>query len=634
MGADAGAGPRSLKTNICGMMNKTGSIRLCVTLLLAVSLLGACIEEGPAVPDKSEKIGRLKLIASIEGSSATPATRAKLLDQAGEGGGAVRPDDLWSYWQFSVEDFDGDGKEDRLGFFAKNGAANGGSIENAAMTYVETKGFGTFTSDDDVDLAKLSPESSFFYFPYDPNANTTGIELRRKDPRAAFQGDTLKCVDFLLMEGFDASVLDAKGYIDGGQFYHGFSELIIMRGAGFDKPKDGNYTLKVYLKKPYTHLMIEPTAKGWAPKLVNTPENAQNGAVANSNGTEDDYRVWEAWHGHPYEIDGSDGAGTKRKQSVDAWYVLLPTVAADRAEVDYIEIVDNEGTTQRVSSLKFTDDPKGNNTNVYSKKLTPGWRYPFQISMQELEPTVTPFPITPWEEEVTITEERARGITDLSDYQNWVAAYNSFLKSGRNEEDKNESTAGGDQNVTHKDRLLQYGDRVVDQEGKLLYWHFYLRTDLKFSEEDTAFLLPELQDVLDGKSDEMSGSVFKNHTIAGLKKPFIEKLTGPYAVVQNLTFQEPVINYLQTKESVGVVAQTVSGGATVRACTVLKGNILADAPVGMVAGTIDGDGSVTDCVLSGFLFGTATYNKIVGTLTGTGRFENNNANSVIFNDKN
>lgn len=632
------------------MMNKTGSIRLCVTLLLAVSLLGSCTREEPAAPDEGGKVGRLKLIASICGS-ATHLTRAKLLDQVkAEGAGAIKRDDLWSYWQFSEEDYDGDGKADQLGLFAKSGAAAGGVIENASMTYVEENSYGIFTSDADVDLAKLSPQSSFFYFPYDPDANGSGIELRRKDPRAAFRGgpvDTLKCVDFLLTEGFDSSGLGEDGVIDGGEFYHGFSELIIMRGDGFDKPKGGDYTIKVYLKNAYTHLVIRPDAtNGWScvPKLVNDPAHAQNGAAANSKG-EVDYRVWEAWHGHPYEIDSSDGSGTKQTKSVEAWYVLLPTVADnpatkadERAEVDYIEIVDNEGTTQRVSSLKFTDNPSGNNTNVYSKKLTPSWRYPFQISMQELEPTVTPFPITPWDDEVTITEERARGITDLNDYQNWVAAYNSFLQSNRNEEGTSGNPEGGDQSVTHRERLLRYGDRVVDKQGRLLYWHFYLRTDLKLSDDNSGFLLPELQDVLDGKSDEMSGSVFKNHTVTGLGKPFITKLTGPHAVVENLTFQEPEINCLSQPgtESVGVVAQTLSDGASVRACTVLRGNILADAPVGMVAGTVEGGCSITDCVLSGFLFGTATHNKIVGTVTGTEapRFEGNNANSVIFNDKN
>lgn len=608
-------------------------------------LSASCVREEAAVRQEGAgKTGRLTVVASINGTGRT-ATRAELLSEVPEGGTSkgVNRDDLWSYWQFSTEDKDGDGKEDQLGFFAQYGGENGGPVNNASMTYEDVespagsgKRYGVFTSDGNVDLSKLADGGTYFYFPYDPHANTTGIELRRKDLRANFSGDPLKCLDFLQMEAIDDSGMESDGVM-GGELYHGFSELIIMRGEGFDNPKGGDYTIKVYLKEPYSHLVIEPQQSGnaWTcvPKLIFSPGSVTNGTALNSNEGQD-YHVWEAWKGYNYGITDMDAVGR------EAWYVILPTVGTgnSRTEVDYIELIDNDGVRQRVSSLRLSNDKnKASDPDNFTKKLTSGWRYPMEISMQELVPTVNPYPIVAWGEEQTITDERARGINDLNEYQQWLAAYNSYLKDGR--KDEGESEADGDQTMTHMQQLLKYGDRVVDEvTHKVLYWHFYLRADLDLSVNE-GFEIDELQDVLDGRSDALNNSVFQNHKITGLQHPFIKTLTGPYAAVQNIDFSEPEINNPSETNPIGIVAQEIADGGLVDKCNVIKGTILTGGPVGMVAGSIEGGtrdrkSRIANCNLSGFIFGTQSVDKIVGEKDNDAVEEGNNAASVIFNDKN
>ena len=587
-----------------------------IAAVLAALSAGSCARE--YVPGESGDTHTVPLAVSAAiGGTTTAATRA-----AGAHFNKKPWEDRWSYYRFT--------EGDRMGFFSRYGdpeTPNGkGPLTNIPMTYgsVEVgdkdgnkKSYGVFTSDEvaNINPSLLSDNTTFAYFPYDENTSTeTGFELRRTDDTDTENPGVLKCVDFLLVEqGMDVGRLDSEGMLY-AELYHGFSELIIMRGKGFDAPPKGFEAINVVLKPQeglagYTHLKINPKVSGnsWSCEisLVYAPDK-----VTNSR-DDSDYLRWEAWVGDNYAITDED------KEGRPASYVILPTLEKGsidkRVEVDYIELYDNEGIKQTVSALKLSNDAASDKDPArYTKRLTPGWRYPFEISMQELGPTVNPFPIVGWEENRDITDERKCGIYSQQEFSDWLEAYNAYLS------DKGETNFG---------KLLQYGDRVYDNDNKFLYWKFYLRTDLdECKADENGVIIPELRDVLDGLSYTLSNSEFQNHSIKRLKNIFVGEMDGEYAAIQNITFSRPEINTPNNTAAVGVVVGTMSGG-TVKNCNVNSGNIISGGPVGMIAGTMSG-GSIEDCDSSGMLIGASTYNNIVGEHTG-GTFKNNRTNVVF-----
>lgn len=521
-------------------------------------------------------------------------------------------EDYWSYYKFDIGD--------TMGFFSQHGNESvnegQGALENVPLVYDVINGVGIFTSLDGTNISPslLTGSTTYVYFPYDANVQSPGLELRRLD-----SDNVLKCVDCLTTDGLDLEGLEKDGMMY-ATFYHTFSELIIIRGEGFNNLKEGvDPSIKVVMKDSYTHLKITPTDDGtsWQCKITleNNPTNTKNKA--------DDYRVWDTWVGENY------GKTTEDPEGRPASYVILPTIGSgnERATVDYIELYDNNGVKQTVSALKLSNDKKKEtDPDNFTKKLTPGWRYPFEISMQELVPTVNPFPIVPWEENKDITDKRTCGIHSPSEFDDWINTYNTYLAGNTTEE--------------QIEKLLQYGNRVVevDSDGKetFLYWHFYLMTDLDEWTETSgaACVIPELCDVLDGLSSTLSNSVFQNHTLKNLKTPLIGKLTGEYASVQNITFSKPEIHLPDRTSPVGVVVQTIENGGTVENCNVINGSIYApSAAVGMVAGTVSGAGSkITGCNLSGMLIGRSSADNIAGENNG-GTIENNNSASVVFNQQ-
>lgn len=563
-----------------------------LAVLTALSFSSCSREQTPGDPTFGSHV-RLAVSAAIKGSAAAQS-RAERTDEQ----------DQWSYVSFTPGD--------QTGFYSQHGDAevdNGrGALTNIPMTY-ESYGYedgkgnqqhvGIFTSDKMVSPSLMSGKTSYVYFPYDADAADAakGLELRRYDER----DNIWKCVDFLTMDSVDADGLATDGMMY-GEFYHFFSEIIIMRGPGFDAPPSEEMKkITVVMKQPYSHLVVRPSERAsvWTcvPELV-----AHDDYTCEGNS---DCKVWEAWHGGIYAETGSN-------EGRDAWYVILPTVGEGngRTTVDYIELYDNEGQLQRVSALRFDNG---------TKRLKSGWRYPLEISMQELVPTVNPFPIVPWEGDTDITDARDCGIYSHADFDNWCEAYAQYLADKTNRE--------------KIEPLYQYGNQEVDDKNQFVCWHFYLRTDIDMNElkaNTGESVIPKLEDVFDGLSYTLNNSVFQNHTVRNLTKPFVGTLSGTHAAVQHLTLDSPDFHAPARTAAVGLLVGTVGGG-TVDQCNVINGNIITNGPVGMVAGTLT-SGTVKNCILSGQLFGTATAEKIVGTKTG-GTLTDNNAASVIFNQQ-
>lgn len=587
-------------------MKKILSILLPTLFLPVAALLAvSCVDEEP---DRlAGDAWPLVIYADIDGSAAH--TRAAL----------TTIDDLWSYVGFEEDG------EDFMGFYSSGGnwtVDNGkGNFDNLKLQY-KNKQFNDPENGVEFSPSHMEGSKIYMYYPYEPNMNTTGLELRIRveeeddyvvdDDNKESKNYLLRCKDYL-----SSNSITLDGVKDGNQmalygaFKHAFSELIIMRGKGFDNPPSGKWRITAVLDVGCTHIKVAiDTESGWScsPQLV----YAEN----NYNLSSEEARRWNAWRGGNYGITNVDTEGKP------AWYVIVPTLPGNRnSTVEYIELYDNEGYLQRVSSLKL----RGGNT----KYVDPGWRYPMEITMEELVPTINPFQVVPWKDDVDLTDERTRGINGLAEFEQWVYYYNAWLIDGPDPDKKN--------------ALLKYGDALVDSEGNIS-WHFYLLSDLDLSKYEpfpgndgetdgsstlpTDCIVPELADVLDGKSTTLVNGKFINHTISGLTKTFIETIS-PGGSLQNLDFVEPdVRNNEDSKSPAGILVNTLKNGEVLN-CNILFGTLInPDGPAGMVAGEMFG-GKIGNCTLSGFLRAGSTINGIAGMASPDAIIKDNDADAVV-----
>lgn len=533
-------------------------------------------------------------------------SRATTFADVGEGEEKGK-DDFWSYVGFT--------DNDEMGFYASGGNLSVGSdgkeeFVNERLTYKD----GIFKKSDGATFSPTHMNGSqiFMYFPYDENINidadgqimNTGMKLRVTNEK----DNSVRCVDFLS----STSIEMEKTYDNGnsialyGTFTHAFSELIIMRGEGFDEPPKGREQITVVLQQPVTHIQVKHTLNedSWSCTPVLVKDDATPDA---------DAKKWVAWQGENYGKTEQDTVGKP------AWYVIVPTLDNPKSTVEYIELYDNEGNLLRVSSLKLD----GNTKNV-----KPGWRYPIEITMKELVPTVNPFRVVPWNDDVDLTDKRERGIHNLSEFEAWVRAYHAYLL-GR----------------TNSDALLQYGDRFLAAEGNNPSWHFYVLADLDLThyqplpqdEDDTSsqlsndVIIQQLSDTLDGIGTTLVNSKFSNHTITGLSKTFIGTLASK-GLLQNFDFIEPnIINSETSTVPAGIITNKIDDGSVIN-CNIKKGVLVnPGGPAGMVAGTMSG-GTIKDCTLSGLLVAETTannYAKIIGKdPTDNATLEGNNAAGV------
>ena len=547
----------------------------------------------------------LTIYASISGKA---STRATISDK----------EDKWTYTDFT--------SDDAMGFYSSAGNwqkdEGKGAFINQELIYKD----GRFTTSDGYEFSPthLSGSQIFMYFPYDEGMSGEGMKLRVE----VEDNDTLRCRDLL-----SSNTISLQGVENGqkvalyGDFDHAFSELIILRGEGFDNPPLGKERITAVLDNPYTHIKVnvsgdDDSGTTWSstPQLVFVP---------NSQGSQDDIekerdnaRKWDAWYGGNFDITQQDQIGSP------AWYIIVPTIGSEvgkkksgsRSRVEYIELYDNEGYLQRVSSLKLS----GGN----SKYVDAGWRYPMTISMKELVPTVNPFPILPWKEDIDLTDERQRGINNETDFGRWVADYNAYLADPDDEAKIN--------------ALYQYGDLYKSADGTEKTWHFYVLSDLNLknytadAEGNNGVIISQLKDILDGISTTFVKGKFINHTITGLSKTFIGTMSGK-GLLQNFDFIEPEIHDGVSTSPAGIIVNEMDGTSVIN-CNIDDGDMFyPKGPAGMVAGSMK-NAQVKDCTLSGFLLTESTFvgetAKIVGTEpTGECVFDNNNVSRVIIDEK-
>lgn len=523
--------------------------------------------------------------------------------------------DGWSYRDFN--------SGDAMGFFSSGGKFTDGSVGDAPfvnqkLIYTGGTGGNNFRDPDNTQFSPSHMDGNkiFMYFPYSEDiTGQEGFNLRKivKSPNG-LQKDTARCIDFLSTDHMDVMSENAGNSAAlYGEFKHTFAELIIMRGEGFDNPPDlggKEWTIKAVLNTPVTGLRTALNEEGqpWSctPELVWDSINYPNRL---------DAQTWDAWLGGNFYKTETDEIGQ------NAWYVIVPTIGCQanvgekrpgpRTIVQYVELYDNDGNLQRVSSLRLS--------NGNSKYVDGGWRYPFEISMQELVPTANPCVIVPWGQDVDLTDERTRGINNATEFENWIHSYNLYL---------------AEPNEQNKNTLLQYGDLYVSDDGTM-YWHFYVLSDLNLSNYNVGNgpVIPVLRDILDGQNTTLTNGKFGNYKITGLSSTLVGTLSGPNAEIQNFDIISPDIQYADTNTTpVGTIANTMNEGASVVNCNIRRGTLYnPGGRAGMVVGSMT-DALVKDCTLSGFLITTGTANRVAGETTVASNFENNNVDNVTVND--
>lgn len=480
-----------------------------------------------------------------------------------------------------------------------------GNIENYPnwREYVEEQNYQTgsmywgtgYTNSTSPQFPNLSGTNSDI-FPVIP-----GLELRVKAPDGS-----VRCRD--VVEMFNASTSDlTKGMISGA-VYHGFSEIIVTRGEGFDKPmrklEDNTLvpdsTIYVVLDKPISHLRVITYSDfvRWTTQLFYKENYTFDGKEMN----EEEARKWYAWKGAKYPYTSNMDQSLRK----DAWYVIIPSIYhqnnsdswrenanriyksqySTRPTVSEICLYDNDGYLQHVTSFTL----KTSDTASPTKQPYPYYRWPIEIAMDELGPIVRPVTIENWDEDredKDITDVRTAGIHNIEEYIKWATLYNSFVSSGR----------------VNPDGLEAYGD-LIDN-----VWHFYVSGN--DFEGQTLPMVNELQDVFEG-NNQFFNVVWSNVKLA---TPLFGKITK-HGGIKNLDLESPYLSYKATEnEPVGLFAKDIdinygsdTEAQTFQNCNVYNGTVISNGPVGLLAGTIQ-FGRLLNCDFSGRIIGSETSDE-------------------------
>lgn len=446
-----------------------------------------------------------------------------------------------------------------------------------------------------------------------------GLLLREKKKKRDANGnltntdeDFFRCVDYMYI----SSISLTNGALGGG-FYHGFSEMIILRGEGFNgKNKDGSVIedcwyndpetsedakndISVVLSAGYTRLTLslflnnDTGVYSWRPHLW---------FVAGDNGftSADEAKSWHAWRGADY-IDSNEGLPDPR----EAWYVILPTAHSYSYPIaEYIKLRDNDGTEWSVSNFELYVDPT---TGIADKQMRPGKRYAVEVMMTELGATARPVEIADWiekdenpgeQDSHNITDIRKVGITE-SNVDYWAGAYNKFILD-HSTWDSRPSTEE-QLNTTEYATLRNCGN--YDLEKRL--WTFFITDDITLTNDNIQ--ITDLQDEIEGASSSA------NYTITNLSYTFFDKISERGSV-KNLDFNNLYVKpgtssyTADTYYAAGALTNLLDGGK-IENCNINDGTVVGATTtdprkhtVGMLCGSVK-SGIVKGCTVTGAIIG-------------------------------
>lgn len=556
-----------------------------IYILFAVTLplvLACCSGEEPMsgiVPTRGEGI----LVANIDPGASVETRSIR-----------AASDDQWSYVRFNSI-------TDTIGFYSAKGNLSGeggnGPFTNEPMVWERSTGSGDVDSrwrgifrgvnmNYDVGLIQTENNNTFVYFPYNENADASkgGMELRRKGPDGSE-----RCVDALYI----LHIADNQDAVMSGSFIHGFSELMITRGYGFDNPPAGKEDIYVVLDKGYSHVQVADYGYDnhdyWKVLLPVYKEGYKM--------TQEQCRRWKAWEGDSYKAN-------ELSDPVPAYYCIVPTSLSNyRSVVDYIEICDNNGTWHKITSfyLYLQND----------KRVQPSQRYLLEIVLEGLVPTVYPYGILPWENVTNITEQRNAGISNPSEFAEFVTTYNSYIKDD------------GTRNDRYEEEMKKYGDMYVT-DGKKGF-HFYINNNLDIGTLESIgvnYRINNLCDTIDGLRNTLSNIKLKDTS------GFIGNMRDG-SCLMNVNVTGLTIDNPSSELNTGGLVDILDDGL-ITGCNI-DGYINTRGKVGMAAAEMRG-GTITGCSFTGLLVGSDTYNRMFAVPPLVDTWKSNNNNGVIFTE--
>ena len=443
-------------------------------------------------------------------------------------------------------------------------------------------------------------DGSYIYYHANPNSNTTldayfqdkkGLLLRRTnaDDKSIPEG-LVRCIDYMFINNISLT----NGSLGGG-FYHGFSEIIILRGNGFDKVPEKyegqpENEIWAHMTAAYTRLTLSLLLQH---STGNYEWRSRLWYVADDEPDQEKAKKWQAWKGEKYIDSDEKGRPVPR----DAWYVIVPSSTYSSTTLDYIEVYNNDGERCMVTNMELYYNAS---TGAYDKNMRYGNRYAIELMMTEHGATARPVEISEWYEGVDgsndITDIRTVGIKNDSDLQDWATAYNTFIADGENRPDSREDLEDESSTYKHK-KLSQYGDYDFDK-GK---WLFYITDNIKLP-TGANIGVTKLNDVLKGMSK------ITNYTISNLKNTFITEIAEK-GELQNLDFDNLYVKpgSYTTDNTAGALTNRLNRGK-IENCNINNGTIIGSAgkTIGMLCGTVEGGSTVKDCTASGAVIGMAS----------------------------
>lgn len=501
-------------------------------------------------------------------------------------------DDEWTRSNFS--------KDDKAGLFSSRGnnleGSGAGGFYNVMMTYGSGNGASSvnqFTNDNiQINTYQLNQGNLIMYLPYSEFIQNPGLELR------TMVDGSYRCKDFLLAyeKNYDRGVLNAR-------FIHQFCVVIVVRGEGFDDPKilpeetGDPYEINFVLNQGFSHIKYASTPSYWQPYPELVYQEGYIPDKATKEMTKEECRKWPTWKGGKYN-------------GKDAWYVVLPThinVGGAKAatKIDYIEIRDNFGLLQKISSFSLGE---ATDRTIYSSNVCP-----LLVKMEELGPTIYTYPIENWNEDQDITIRRSSGINSATEFNEWVGIYYNYIQ--------------GNRDLSYDDRLKKYGDKING------VWHFNLLASLDNEDLEQINIL---EDIIDGRSNILENGFYENNVISNMNrtKPLIDRING--GEIRNLDFENITLEP-SGPDAIGVVAKEIIN-ASFNNCKI-DGSISSNGAVGLISGTVK-DCNIEKSNFTGFLIGSSSFSEISSFAylfgnrpTGEISINNSDNRSIIFTTK-
>lgn len=472
---------------------------------------------------------------------------------------------------------------DRIGFYAYESSSSSTPFyENLEMEYVGSQ-IGTDASGTPTNIYEFEPvdksivvdysktKCCFAYCPYDPNmgdgtgdVDTFGIDVREEGSDRA--------IDLL----WDNRITYESGSLS-ANFSHAFAMLMVYGGEGFSHLVDeGRESVSVITDDELIRaIMYKSSSTGGYASIKFKPDNVVGVQHKTFTGIKGEY------------------AGR------NAWCIIVPCSlrSGDEVGVETIVAVDDYGVRHNIGLAAVSAAVKEK-----LSFLQPGWRYPVELRLEELVPTIYTYGIEPWNR--FKVEVSGTGINTHQDCLTWVYNYNRYVQLGRPAS-------------MHTD-LQPFGD--FDGER----WKFYLNTDIGFS-AGSVYTINRLEDELDGRSHSLV-----NFRMVG--SPLVTTLAEG-GVLRNLDFNRLNVSSTQGSGPVGGIVASMLGGL-VDNCSVH--NLSMDCPgrqVGAVTGTMDW-GTISNCRVSGVMLGAVTSgNRLTGGVA-SGTLSGNDVSGLMFGEKN